>query len=105
MERHPFTTQSFFPMGIPADKWCFMSIVAPGKADKDEPDMSKAEAFVANGITGVTYAANQWHAGIVALNQPIQFSVFQYMNGVADEDCEFFHLDEPVTVDLSSYVS
>jgi len=104
MERHPYTTQSFFPMGVAPEKYCYMVIEAPSKADKDEPDMSKAKAFVANGITGVTQNANQWHSPMCAINQPIQFSVFQYMNGVADEDCEFFHLSEAVEVDLSKYL-
>jgi len=113
LERHPFTTQTFIPLGVsPGEQSssCYVVIVAPSKPPSPEdehlpvprgecshdhppgrglPDLTKLRAFVCRGTQAVTYGAGTWHAPMVVLGKkPIDFVVVQYMNGVGVEDCQ-----------------
>lgn len=116
LERHPFTTQTFTPLGLSTaeqDKARYLVIVAPSlpptKADQDLPvpiasragnataalpgrglpDLSKLRAFIANGSQAVTYGAGTWHAPMVAVGRrAVDFVVVQFANGVGIEDCQ-----------------
>ncbi|KUJ20867.1 ureidoglycolate hydrolase-like protein [Mollisia scopiformis] len=113
LERHPYTTQTFIPLGLSsleAQRARYLVIVAPSlppsPADaglpvppltKDGqslpgrglPDVGKVKAFIANGSQGVTYGAGTWHAPIVVIGEkPIDFVVVQFANGVGVEDCQ-----------------
>ena len=53
------------------------------------PDLSRVEAFIANGSQSVTYGPGTWHAPMVVLGlKSIDFVVVQYLNDVALEDCQ-----------------
>ena len=100
MERHPYTTQTFTPMGLdPVDTTtAYLVIVAPTvsspKSDAGTPDTSKIKAFLARGSQAVTYGAGTWHAPMIVVgNRDISFVVTQYMNGVADDDCQEIEFD------------
>ncbi|KAI9740737.1 MAG: Ureidoglycolate lyase [Claussenomyces sp. TS43310] len=113
LERHPFTTQTFIPLGLSSDeqdKGRYLVVVAPSSrpSDLDQPlpvptsspsggklpgrglpDLSRMRAFVANGSQAVTYGAGTWHAPMVALGKtPVAFVVIQFANGVGIEDCQ-----------------
>ena len=113
LERHPYTTQTFIPLGISpleANEARYLVIVAPSlpPSSADEnlpvpastannerlpgrglPDLQKIRAFIANGSQAVTYGAGTWHAPMVAIgNKAIAFVVVQFANGVGIEDCQ-----------------
>jgi ureidoglycolate lyase len=110
LERHPFTTQTFIPLGLSqsagdADAR-YLVIVAPSRepSQQDEkfpvpvsnalpgrglPDLTRLRAFVATGAQAVTYGAGTWHAPMVVVgSRPVAFVVVQYANGVGIEDCQ-----------------
>ncbi|KAI2469442.1 putative ureidoglycolate hydrolase [Annulohypoxylon bovei var. microspora] len=107
LERHPFTTQTFVPLGASA-KTRYLVIVAPSQApdsaDKDFPvpagdelpgrglpDLKGLRAFVATGAQAVTYGAGTWHAPMAALGasgSAIDFVVVQFASDEPIEDCQ-----------------
>jgi ureidoglycolate lyase len=113
LERHPFTTQTFIPLGLcPAEQKeaRYLVIVAPSLPPSlgDErlpvpaqsplavrlpgrgmPDLTKVHAFLAKGSQAVTYGAGTWHAPMVVVgNKSVDFVVVQYANGIDIEDCQ-----------------
>ncbi|MCJ1437335.1 Ureidoglycolate lyase [Xylographa pallens] len=100
MERHPYTTQTFTPMGLdPVDiTTAYLVVVAPtvpsSKSGAGTPDTANIKAFLARGSQAVTYGAGTWHAPMIVVgNRDIPFVVTQYMNGVADDDCQEIEFD------------
>lgn len=65
LERHPFTSQAFIPMGRgdgdglsePGDK--YLVVVAHNGAD-DRPDMKSLKAFLATSAQGISYDRGVW---------------------------------------------
>lgn len=120
LERHPYTTQTFSPLGLSASdpSTVFLVIVAPSlpsttKATSstgspaqiaNPPDLSRLRAFVARGDQAVTYGPGTWHAPMVVLGQRrVDFVVTQFVNGVPDDDCQEVLLGEnSVAVDLGA---
>ncbi|KAL8742120.1 MAG: hypothetical protein Q9190_005348 [Brigantiaea leucoxantha] len=105
LERHPYTTQTFVPLGMglqsrDLSSARYLVIVAPtltvdGGGEvahgngKGMPDLKNARAFWGRGEQGVTYGAGTWHAPMVVVGRErVDFVVVQYANGVAGEDCE-----------------
>ncbi len=113
LERHPFTTQTFIPLGLcPAEqeKARYLVIVAPSLPPSfdDEnlpvpahsppavrlpgrglPDLTKLRAFMAQGSQAVTYGPGTWHAPMVVVGtKSVDFVVVQYANGIEIEDCQ-----------------
>ena len=112
LERHPFTTQTFSPLGLAKeDDTKFLVIVAPSlplsEGDiglavprsagttgaklpgRGLPDLPKIKAFLADGSQAVTYSAGTWHAPMVVLGKKdVPFVVSQFVNGVGEEDCQ-----------------
>jgi len=121
LERHPYTPQTFIPMGLLASdtSTAYLVIVAPtlpsddgtqGKLDSLSgmdalpegfrpkgtglPDLSHLKAFLADGSMSVTYGPGTWHAPMVVLGkEKVDFVVVQYANGVGDEDCQEVELE------------
>ncbi|RMY82359.1 hypothetical protein D0861_07921 [Hortaea werneckii] len=100
LERHPFTPQTFIPMGLGQEDstTSYLVIVAPTlplspgeprPKGPGLPDLSNLKAFIARGDQAVTYGPGTWHAPMVVLGErPIDFVVVQYMNGIGIEDCQ-----------------
>ena len=98
LERHPYTTQTFLPLGLSANDTStkYLVIVAPSKraaatdtCPENPPDLSKLEAFIATGGQAVTYAAGTWHAPMAVLGaKRVDFVVTQFVSGIPDEDCQ-----------------
>lgn len=117
VERHPFTTQTFAPLGLAAndpDTW-FLVIVAPSLPDPllattssgarveidRPPDLLNLKAFVAHGGQAVTYGPGTWHAPMVVLGrQRVDFVVTQFVSGVAEEDCQEVSIGDGVVVQI-----
>ena len=99
LERHPFTTQTFVPLGldpIHADS-VYLIIVAPSKSavgsEEDLPDLDNVQAFVARGSQAVTYGRGVWHAPMVVIGKKaVTFVVTQFVNGVPQDDCEEYEI-------------
>ena len=113
LERHPYTTQTFSPLGLSPHDGCvgFLVIVAPSlqastataarsadgslKTITNPPDLSGLRAFIARGGQAVTYGPGTWHAPMVVLGQRrVDFLVTQFVNGVAEDDCQEVLLGE-----------
>lgn len=97
LERHPFTSQTFIPMGLDAadQSTKYLVIVAPtlpptsNFPDQGPPDLANVRAFLADGGQAVTYGAGTWHAPMVVVGaRRVDFVVVQFSNGVAAEDCQ-----------------
>lgn len=113
LERHPYTTQTFIPLGLPAseaNEARYLVIVVPSLPPSSTdatlpvpastanngplpgrglPDLQKIRAFIANGSQAVTYGAGIWHTPMVVIGKkPISFVVVQFANGVGIEDCQ-----------------
>ncbi|KAI9724808.1 MAG: hypothetical protein M1812_000084 [Candelaria pacifica] len=99
VECHPFTTQTFIPLGLAKDDpyTQYLVIVAPKLENTPSgngthpglPNVREIKAFIANGSQAVTYGAGTWHAPMVVLGQSsVDFVVVQYANGVGQEDCQ-----------------
>lgn len=95
LERHPYTTQTFTPLGhspSSADT-SFIVVVAPPLPSSVNgvecpPDLANLKAFVARGDQAVTYGVGTWHAPMIVLGKRrVNFLVTQFVNGTGD-DCE-----------------
>lgn len=103
LERHPFTTQTFVPMGQDLHKVSYIVIVAKTdySTDQNLPDPTSLQAFVCQGNQSVTYGPGIWHAPMVVIDEAIphiDFAVFIHENGVADEDCQECYFEPGFTV-------
>jgi ureidoglycolate lyase len=126
LERHPFTPQTFIPLGLPASSNTkYLIIVAPTlpssngltssksqiQKETEEwprgpglPDLSKIQAFLADGSQAITYGPGTWHAPMVVIGEKtIDFVVVQWANGVADEDCQEVSLQGELTVGVDGF--
>ncbi|KAL3475402.1 ureidoglycolate hydrolase [Aspergillus californicus] len=120
LERHPFTTQTFSPLDLSAtesEQTYYLVIVAPTLKGQfatattetgtqisvaDPPDLSRMKVFVARGNQAVTYGAGTWHAPMVVVgSRRVDFLVVQFVNGVAEEDCQEVCFAEGIVVDLT----
>ncbi len=117
LERHPFTSQTFCPLGVSPDaETKYLVIVAPSlppsPADthlccpppgRGSAELSKIKVFLATGDQAVTYAAGTWHAPMVVVgSEPIAFLVSQFVSGVAEEDCQEVVWDGDVNVKVEN---
>ncbi|OAA59717.1 major facilitator superfamily transporter [Niveomyces insectorum RCEF 264] len=63
LERHPFSTQSFIPMGAEVKY-----LVVVTRAGEDAPDLEQLHAFVASDKQGVCYGPGVWHAPLSVID-------------------------------------
>lgn len=85
LEKHPYSTQTFVPMGRDPEEDAYVVNVAP---DKDgQPDYENVEAYVFKGNTAVTYNLGTWHSPMVVLNKTTDFCVVTNENDVSEENC------------------
>lgn len=66
LEKHPFTTQSFVPMGAEVK---YLVIVTDGE---DEPNIHNLKAFVASSKQGVCYGRAVWHAPMSVVGKEVR---------------------------------
>lgn len=107
LERHPFSTQTFIPMGHCPNEAAYIVIVATtdNSTSPKLPDPSTLKAFVCKGNQSVTYGVGTWHAPMVVINEAIlylDFAVFIHENGVADEDCQECYFEPGYTIEYAN---
>jgi ureidoglycolate lyase len=94
MERHPYSSQTFLPLGASR----YFVIVAPDAPDGG-PDMGAVRAFIADGRQGVTYRRGTWHHGMTVLDTIARMAVLMWRDGSRD-DQELVDIEQPVRVML-----
>jgi ureidoglycolate lyase len=91
MERHPYGSQAFIPMGQNP----YLVVVAPaGKFDVDS-----IEVFIANSNQGVNYHKGTWHHFCLALNDESDFLVID--RGGKGDNCDVLELDGSLSITKS----
>ena len=95
LERHPLSTQSFFPLSVKR-----YLVVVCGSRDNGDPDLDSLSAFECRGDQAVSYAAGTWHMGIKTLDAPGVFAMLIHEDNSA-MDCEFREV-EPFDVGVSA---
>ncbi|KAJ9107196.1 hypothetical protein QFC19_002856 [Naganishia cerealis] len=113
MERHPFTEQTFLPIGLTTIKGkgeeplpegsAYVVIVA--KTD-DRPDPSTLKAFYCNANQGVHYARGTWHHPMLTVRGPIDFACVeaQISHKADPRDCELLEFEQALgTVDIPAF--
>jgi ureidoglycolate lyase len=86
MERHQFSSQTFFPL----DVGCHLICVAPHDS-VGLPDEDLLRAFIVPSGAGTTYRANVWHHPMMALDRAAGFAVLMWRNE-SESDEQFVDL-------------
>jgi ureidoglycolate lyase len=88
LERHPLSCQIFTPMRCAR----YLVIVAPTDGI-GKPDLAHASAFLGTREQAICYAANVWHAPMIALDDIAVMTMTMWEAGDA-RDCEEFWLTD-----------
>ena len=94
LERHPFSAQTFVPLGAEN----YLAIVC-GAAPDGSPDLATLRCFVAGAHQAVTFARNVWHHPMTVLGPAMEFVVAMNTTGRDDDDV-FVSLEAEVHVIL-----
>jgi ureidoglycolate lyase len=94
LERHPFSAQTFIPLGIAH----YLAIVCKPAAGGG-PDLATLRCFIAGAHQSVTFARNVWHHPMTVLQTAMEFIVAIGITGRDDDDV-FVDLDAKVHVTL-----
>lgn len=89
-ERHPLTTQLFYPLCAAR----YLVLVCPSAAN-GTPDAAQAKAWVAEPGVGINYHPGVWHYPLVALDDGGDFLMLM-AEGAGAQDCEI----APVPISL-----
>ena len=92
LERHPYSAQTFVPLGTSR----YLVIVCGADAGGD-PDPHTLRAFVAAPEQVVTYARNVWHHPMALIDGPMEFAVAMALTGRQDDDV-FLGLSTQVSI-------
>lgn len=88
MERHPLSSQAFYPLSANA----YLVVVAP----KGEFDVAKLQVFLAKGNQGINYHKGTWHHYSLALGKTSDFLVVD-RQGIG-KNCDEVTLDNSITI-------
>lgn len=108
LERHPFSTQTFVPMGQNAQTLSYLVIVAKNDETTypfNYPDINSIRAFICKGNQSVTYGKGIWHAPMVVIDElslHIDFAVLIHENGVDNEDCQECYIEPGVKIEYNN---
>lgn len=81
LERHPFSAQTFVPLGTSR----YLAIVCDADADGG-PDLATLRCFIAGPHQAVTFARNVWHHPMTVLDGAMEFAVAMAVTGRQDDD-------------------
>jgi len=93
-ERHPRSSQVFLPMHDSR----FLIGVAPSNPD-GEPDIARAQVFVAAGV-GIHYRADVWHVPLTVLDREAVFAMLMWETET--DDTVEYRLCEPLLVECAT---
>jgi ureidoglycolate lyase len=99
LERHPYSAQTFVPLGASR----YLCLVCRARADGG-PDLATLRGFVAGPEQAVTYARNVWHHPTTVLDGPMEFTVAMGVTGRSDDDV-FVTVDAAVEVVMPAIAS
>lgn len=88
MERHPDSSQAFFPLNVSR----YLILVCPG-AGPDAPDLDQLQAFIATGNQGINYDAGTWHHPMTTLDREGTFAALVWEDG-SPRDTEWYRLEK-----------
>jgi len=88
MERHPYSSQAFFPLDVSR----YLILVCPD-AGPDTPDLERLQAFIATGNQGINYNAGTWHHPMTTLDREGTFAALVWEDG-SQRDTEWYRLDK-----------
>lgn len=91
-ERHPLSSQLFYPLCATR----YLVVACPSAAD-GQPDASRAQAWVASPGIGINYHAGVWHYPLAALDEGGDFLMLMAQSGGL-QDCEIATLATPFSV-------
>jgi ureidoglycolate lyase len=94
LERHPLSSQAFFPLAGLA----FLIVVAEAGP---RPLAGRMHAYRSSGAQGVNYRRNTWHHPLIALARTSQFLVVD--RGGPGENCEELAVDGTVLVTAAEH--
>jgi ureidoglycolate lyase len=83
IERHPLSSQAFYPL----ERRAFLIIVAEALA---VPRAQHLHAFISSGEQGINYRRNTWHHALIAIERPCDFLVID--RGGPEPNCEELQL-------------
>jgi ureidoglycolate lyase len=89
LERHPLSSQAFFPLGAAP----FLVVVAPPGEAVAAVDI---RAFRTDGRQGVNFHRGVWHHPLIVLGETADFLVVDRgapADGAGGENCDFFDFD------------
>ncbi|KAF9529194.1 Allantoicase [Crepidotus variabilis] len=91
LERHPYTSQAFIPMGS-GNADGYLVVVAQNGGD-DKPDMTTLKAFLASTSQGISYNAGIWHQPMTVLGKSLDLACVETQIGDGSvADCEILKL-------------
>jgi ureidoglycolate lyase len=93
MERHPYSSQTFFPSKVKE----YLIAVCDKKTD-GSPDSETLKALIVPGTIGIHYLPDVWHIGISVLSGEGEFSMLIHEDGTSN-DCIFTSVT-PINVAL-----
>jgi ureidoglycolate lyase len=93
LERHPLSSQSFFPL----DGRRFLVVVAE---EGVPPVASRIRAYLGSGSQGVTYRRNTWHHSLIALDATTHFLVVDRAG--PGQNCEEIQFDDSLVVQVAA---
>lgn len=91
-ERHPLSTQLFYPLGTAP----YLVVVCASDAT-GAPDTDTAIAFMGGAGVGINYHPGTWHYPLVTLQHEADFLMLMAESGTA-ADCEIARLARPLLV-------
>jgi ureidoglycolate lyase len=92
LERHPHSHQLF----VPLNGTQHLVVVCPPTKEK-EPNLSKIQAFTAEGLQAVNYYAGTWHAPRTPIGGSGEFIMMRWDSGT-EMDEEFRELDVKINI-------
>jgi len=111
LERHPFTTQAFIPMGTAGilkqsedrlEDPVYLVVVTKNGPD-DKPDLKTLRAFAASTAQGIMYNIAVWHQPMVVFNKPMDFTCVETQIGDDSKaDCEIINLEGILKVKMGT---
>ena len=86
MERHPHSSQAFFPLQAAR----YLVMVCPDAGDGGL-DLERLDAFLISGAQGINYNPGTWHHPLTALDSAGSFAALVWENG-SEADTEWYTL-------------
>lgn len=95
LEKHPFSTQTFIPMGRSVDSgYAYLVVTALENNDKNGPDLETLQAFLCKANQAVTYGVGVWHAPMIVVGNYDHLDFTVIIHELLDQDHPEMDLDE-----------